>query len=201
MTRPGIETLLALVRGTTDRQKGTRRELRRLASLIGQRNRVDGEIAAIIGRPAHAGHIGEFVAAAIFEIELHESATHKGTDGHFTRGPLAGRSVNVKKYSTDQGLLDIRPDALPDFFLVLAGTRTGAASSRGTTQPWAIESVYLLEAAPLIGELSARGVKIGVATSVRRHIWDGAEIYPSPTSRILRLTPGQISTIALFGDS
>ena len=82
----------------------TRRDqLRRLASLIEQRNLVEGEIAATIGRPAHPGHIGEFVAAAIFDIGLVESATHKGIDGHFTRGPLAGRSVNIKKYSLDQG--------------------------------------------------------------------------------------------------
>ena len=178
-----------------------RDELGRLASLIRQRNRVDGEIAAIIDRPAHVGHIGEFVAAAIFDIRLHESAAHRGADGHFIRGPLAGRSVNIKKYSTDQGVLDIRPDALPDYFLVLAGARTGAASSRGTTQPWSIEAVYLLEAAPLIEQLRARGVKIGVATSVRRRIWDDAEIYPSSKNRVLRLAPEQRSVIALFGDS
>ena len=47
----------------------------------------------------------------------------------------------------------------------------------------------------------ARGVKIGVATSVRRHIWDDAEIYPSPNNGTLRLTPALISMIALFGDS
>ena len=67
-----------------------RDQLARLASLIRRRNLVDGEIAATIGRPAHLGHIGEFVAAAIFDIKLLESATHKGADGHFTRGPLAG---------------------------------------------------------------------------------------------------------------
>ena len=178
-----------------------RDELGPLASLIRQRNRIDGEIAAIIDRPAHAGHIGEFVAATIFDIRLHESATHRGADGRFTRGPLAGRSVNIKKYSTDQGVLDVRPDALPDFFLVLAGARTGAASSRGTTQPWSIETVYLLEAVPLMERLRARGVKIGVATSVRRRIWDDAEIYPSPKNRVLRLSPEQFSMIALFGDS
>lgn len=110
-------------------------QLQRLASLIQQRNRVDGEIAAAIGRPAHPGHIGRFVAAAIFDIRLNESATHHGSSGHFARGPLAGRSVSIRKYSQDQGILDVRPDALPDFFLVLTGARTGAASSRGTTQP------------------------------------------------------------------
>ena len=180
----------------------TRRDqLDRLASLIRQRNSVDEEIAATIGRPTHPAHIGEFVAAAIFGIKLIESATHKGVDGHFTRGPLAGRSVNIKKYSKHQGLLDVRLDALPDFFLVLTGERTAPASSRGTTAPWTIESVYLLEAAPLVAQLSARGVKIGVATSIRRHVWDDAEIYPTPSNGTLQLTPEQVSMIELFGDS
>ena len=97
--------------------------------------------------------------------------------------------------------MDVRLDALPDFFLVLTGARTPAASSRGTTQPWTIESVYLLEAAPLVAQLSERGVKIGIATSVGRHVWDDAEIYPSPNNGALRLTPEQISMIELFGDS
>ena len=178
-----------------------RDQLERLASLIRQRNHIDAEIAATIGRPAHPGHVGEFVAAAIFDIELLEAATHRGADGHFTHGPLAGRSVNIKKYSLDQGLLDIRLDALPDFFLVLTGARTPAASSRGTTQPWTIEAVYLLEAVPLVAQLTERGVNIGVATRVRRHVWDDAEIYPSPTNGTLRLTPEQHSMIGLFGSS
>ena len=177
-----------------------RERLRRLASLIRQRNDVDREIATIIGRPAHPGHIGEFVAAEIFDIDLHESATHKGEDGHFASGPLAGRSVNVKKSSTDEGLLNIRPDALPDFFLVLTGPRTQAASSRGTTQPWTIEQVFLFEAAPLVEQLRERGVRIGIATSVRRHLWDDAMIYPSPSNPALRLTPEQVSMLEMFGD-
>ncbi len=176
-------------------------QLQRLASLIQQRNRVDGEIAAAIGRPAHAGHIGRFVSAAIFDIQLNESATHHGSSGHFASGPLVGRSVSIRKYSLDQGILDVRPDALPDFFLVLTGARAGAASSRGTTQPWTIESVYLFEAVPLVEQLSARGVKIGVATSVRRHHWDDAEVYPSQNNETLPLTTEQISMIELFRGS
>ena len=109
--------------------------------------------------------------------------------------------MNIKKYSKDHGLLDVRLDALPDFFLVLTGARVPAASSRGTIQPWTIETIYLLEAAPLVAQLSERGVKIGVATSIRRHVWDDAEICPSPNNGTLRLTPEQISMIELFGDS
>ena len=176
-------------------------ELRRLASLLKQRNAVDREIAVVLGRPAHAWHIGEFVAAEIFDIRLNESATQKGTDGYFASGPLVGGSVNIKKYSTDQGLLDIKREALPDFLLVLTGPRTPPASSRGTTQPWTIESIFLFEAVPLAKQLSERGVKIGTATSVRRGHWDGAEIYPSPINPALRLTPEQISMIELFSNS
>ena len=172
--------------------------LQPLASLLHERNLIDGKIAATIGRPAHPGHIGRFVAAAIFDIGLNESATHHGSSGHFTSGRFAGSSVSIRKYSQDQGILDIRLGALPDFFLVLTGARTGAASSRGTTQPWTIESVYLFEAVPLVAQLRAYGVKIGVATSVRRHLWDDAEIYPSPHNGALGLTPEQISMIELF---
>ena len=102
-------------------------QLCELASLISQRNSIENEISAIIGRPAHSGHIGEFVASLIFDIELAESASNKGTDGHFTRGCLAGKSVNVKKYSKNDRILDIALDAPPDFYLVL--TRPKNASS------------------------------------------------------------------------
>lgn len=49
-----------------------------------------------------------------------------------------------------------------------------------------------------MARLDAYGVKIGVATSVRRHLWDDAEIYPSPNNGALPLTPEQISMIELF---
>ena len=71
-------------------------ELQRLASLLVQRNAIDGEIAAVLGRPAHPGHIGEFVVASIFDITLNISAIQKGTDGHFASGALAGKSVTSR---------------------------------------------------------------------------------------------------------
>ncbi len=175
--------------------------LEHLASLIGGRNEIEAKISAIIGRPAHSGHIGEFVASGIFDIELAESAAQKGIDGHFSSGPLAGKSVNIKKYSTDQGLLDIVLESPPDFYLVLTGLRIPPVSSRGTTQPWTIESVFLFDAASLVQQLRQRGVKIGVATSVRRHQWDEAEIYPSANNRALRLTSDQTSMIQMFSGS
>ena len=84
---------------------------------------------------------------------------------------------------------------------MLTGPRTAPASSRGTTQPWTIEQVFLFEAVPLVEKLRERGIRIGVATSVRRHLWDDAEVYPSPNNPALRLTPEQISMIEMFGDS
>ena len=172
--------------------------MQRRAFLIQRRNEVDDEIAGIIGRPAHSGHIGEFVASRVFDIRLVESATTKGIDGHFASGPLAGKSANIKCYSLNQNVLDIRPDALPDFYLVSTGPRRPAESSRGTTQPWTVESVFLFDAPALVRELRERGVKIGIATSVRRHHWDDAEVYPSPNNRMLILTPEQESMIELF---
>ena len=174
--------------------------LQELASLIQQRNTIDKKIAATIGRPAHPGHIGEFVAARIFDIDLMESAVHKGFDGYFTDGPLSGKSVNVKKYAINQALLDMTLNDPPDFYLVLTGPRKAAASSRGTTQPWVIKSVFLFDARELTQELQERRIKIGVATSVRGHYWDKAEIYPSANNRALILNPKQRSMIEMFDD-
>ena len=172
--------------------------LEKLADLLRQRNQIDHEIACLIGRPAHTGHLGEFVAAKVFNIKLADLATQKGSDGHFTSGTLAGRSVNVKKYSRDDSKHNIRPEALPDYYLVLTGPRAPAASSKGTTQPWTIKSVFLFEAASLVQALKQRCIRIGVATSVRRHYWDSAEIYPTQANPALILTPEQRSSLELF---
>ena len=178
-----------------------RDELKSLAALIKERNAVENEIAAIIGRPAHPGHIGEFVASRIFDIELFESAVNKGSDGHFREGGLAGKSVNIKKYSLSQGILDIRPDALPNCYLVLAGPKTPPASSQGTVQPWTIASVFLFDAHVLLERLKERAVKIGIATSVIQELWREAEIYPSPNNRTLQLTETQVEMLAMFRDT
>jgi hypothetical protein len=81
--------------------------LEKLASLIHERNRVSKEIAKIIGRPALSGHIGEYVASKIFDIQLESSATATGIDGRFTSGPLKGRTSNVKLYGKKENFLDI----------------------------------------------------------------------------------------------
>lgn len=172
-------------------------ELRKLAALIRRRNAIDAEIAEVIGRPALIGHVGEYLAAEIFDITLHESAVHKGSDGYFAAGRLAGKSVNIKFYSANVGVLDISRQSPPDHYLVLTGARTAAATSRGETRPWEIDAAFLFNHAALVSELSGR-VKIGVATSVRRHYWDAAEVYPSDANPELRLTERQIEALRMF---
>ena len=174
------------------------KELEKLAKLIKQRNAVEKEITSIIGRPASIGHLGEYIASRIFNIKLSESASQKGIDGHFIEEPLAGRTVNIKWYAKREGLLDITPDSLPDFYLVLAGPKPEAMTSRGRTRPWFIESVYLFEAQTLVQQLQARGIKIGIATSVRQEFWNEAEVFPNQNNSKLTLSAEQCEAIAQF---
>ena len=173
-------------------------DLQRLASLIRKRNAIEKEVTAIIERPMHIGHIGEFIAARVFGIELHASATHKGSDGYFISGGLEGRSVNIKFYGKNEGILDMKHGDPPDFYLVLTGPRRESASSRGLTRPWMISSVFLFEHHELVSKLTVKN--IGIATSVKRHLWDTAEIYPSQNNITLQLTQSQRSAIEMFRD-
>jgi len=172
--------------------------LEKLAKLIKQKNLSDSEIARIISRPAERGHAGEYIAAHIFDIELQPSASSKGIDGHFNSGNLKGRSVNIKWYGKLEGLLDITPEYLPDYYLVMTGPRASAGSSHGMTSPWLISYVFIFDAAVLFGELKRQGTKIGIATSVKRHIWEMAEIYPEWKSDLLTLSDRQRQLLALF---
>ncbi len=173
-------------------------DLARLAELVKTKNAIDQEITAVIGRPALIGHSGEYIAAHIFHIALEESAVAKGIDGRFGAGGLAGSTVNIKWYAKLEGLLDLTPESLPDYYLVLAGPRSPAASSRGETRPWLIRSVFLFDARGLVDALGTRGVKLGIATSVARQYWDGAEIYPTQTNDRLVLSDEQRGALALF---
>ncbi len=173
--------------------------VQRLAELLATRNRISKEITTIIGRPAQIGHLGEFIASKIFDIALESSAVNKGFDARFRSGLLAGRTVDVKWYAKREGLLDLSPNSLPDYYLALTGPAGPAATSRGEDRPWLIETVYLFEARPLVDALRRRGVKIGVATSVAQEYWDKAELYPKSSGGPLRLTAEQREALALFG--
>lgn len=174
--------------------------LKSLAALIQKRNAWEREITSLIGRPAQIGHIGEYIASQIFSIDLMQSASHKGIDGRFTKGLLIGKSVNVKWYALREYLLDINATALPDYYLVLTGKSSPALNSRGRTRPWTISSVFLFEALSLVSELGNSGVKIGIATSVRQHLWEKAEIYPTGRNSAFELSTEQQEALMLFGD-
>lgn len=151
-------------------------DLEELARLIRRRNDVEVEITRIVGRPAQIGHIGEYIAAKVLRIELAFSAAEKGHDGRFAEGPLEGRTVNIKWYAKREGLHDMAPVSPPDFYLVLTGPHEPAGPSRGIPRPWLIASVFLFDAVRLSDALLKAGVKVGIATSVRKHFWEAAEV-------------------------
>jgi len=173
--------------------------LKHLADLIIQRNINEQEITALIGRPATIGYIGEYIASKMFNILLVESASQKSIDGHFMDAPFIGRTVNIKWYAKLEWILDITPEALPDFYFVLAGPRSEMTTSRGSARPWLIESVYLFDAHELISVLLAEKVKIGIATSIKQSLWRSAEVYPKSNNTQLVLSDEQRRLLGLFG--
>ncbi len=172
--------------------------LTELTALLQARNRLDSRIAALIGRPMTAGHLGEFIASRLFAIELEASACAAAIDGRFTEGPLAGRTVNVKWYLKREGLLDLTESDALDHYLVLTGPTSVSASSRGQVRPWVISNVYLFDARALRDDLRARGRRVGVASSVRAAAWTVAEAYPRDHP-LLPLSPAQREALGLFG--
>jgi hypothetical protein len=132
-----------------------------------RRNALDREMAAILDRPVQSGHFGEYVAAAVFGIELNPAANAEGTDGTFTSGALSGNTVNVKYATKGYGLLNLSASddvaAHPDLYLVLTGPRAAPATSRGTAAPWVIDAVYLFESRLLLTELADLGLRPGTA--------------------------------------
>jgi len=160
-----------------------------LAELVRIKNDADAAIAQLIGRPSSPGNIGEFVAAKVFDVELVTSGSHPGYDGVFTSGPLAGQTVNIKTYSRHESVLDISPHPC-DCYLVLTGP-----AGQARVLPWVIDSVFLFQREEL---LTARGVKVGTATSVRKAEWEGAKIFPPPQAPRLQLSEFQVTQLALF---
>lgn len=172
--------------------------LKKLSTLIDERNTIGKRIAAVIGRPATLGHVGEFIASIIFDIRLEDSASVKAIDGYFRSGDLSGKSVNVKSYGKQESILDITPDHLPDYYLVLTGPRSVQMSSKGDIRPWLIEYVYFFDAYDLVAKLRNRGVKVGTASSIRKLDWEDAEVYPKQTNHILMIGQHQKEMLKLF---
>ncbi len=180
-------------------QEEQRENLQSLARMIKQKNIVDTEVAQIIGRPAERGHAGEYIASRIFNIQLEKSASTKNIDGHFTDGNMAGKTVNIKWYGKQERILNISKEEGPYFYLVMTGPKSVSSSSRGTTRPWLISYVFLFESAKLSQDL--KNVKQGIATSVKKQLWEMAEIYPEPRNSQLILTKEQRLFLESFGDS
>ena len=176
-------------------------DLEQLAKIIKRKNAIDDEVAAMTERPALIGHTGEYIASRIFDIKLKKSATHKAIDGVFRNGKIAGKTVNIKWYGKLEGVLDITPETLPDFYLVLTGPKAAATSSRGLTRPWIIAYVFLFDAYELIRNLKVRNrnLTIGRATSIASNFWESAKIYPTQINNDLVVSEAQRKAISLFG--
>ena len=170
-----------------------------LAQLLEDRNETDRKIAAIIGRPMTSGHLGEWIAAHVFDIKLEPSAAAAAIDGRFNSGPLQGRTVNVKWYLKREGILDMTASELLDDYLVMTGPVGAPEGSYGGTRPWRIDHAYLFDAHSLREDLLERGLHIGTAFSVRSELWAKAEIYPNKTNERLHSTERQAEALALFG--
>ncbi len=129
---------------------------------------------------------------------MSEYANEKGIDGRFKTGALEGKTVNIKFYTKNQRGLDIsQTPPRPDYFLVMTGEYSSANSSKGTSRPWVISNVYIFNSEKLINTLKEE-VKIWVNTSVRKDLWDNAEIYPTPNNKEFQLSDEQKEKIKLF---
>ena len=159
-------------------------------------HKTDNDLWAL---PGGGMDVGEYIAAQIFNITLERSARKRAHDGRFIAGALAGRTVNVKWYGKQEGVLDLHARGAPDYYLALTGPAGSAVSSRGGTRPWVIQSVYLFDARRLLEDLRARDIKIRTGSSVRQVLWKAAEIYPEPRNTILVLPQEQRDLLALFG--
>jgi hypothetical protein len=171
-------------------------DLVRLAHLLAARDALDAQIAELVGRSARPGDVGEFIAAQIFGLELAAATTQAGYDGIFGSGPLAGKTVNVKTYGDVLGGLDISAHPC-DYTLVLTGPPRGGPAGVHHHR-WRITGVYLFEMTQLLATLTARGVKIGIATSLRKADVAAAQIFPQSDRSPLRLSPDQVRQLRLF---
>jgi hypothetical protein len=166
-----------------------------LASLLKSRNTIDDKIAAVIGRTAQTNNIGEYIASIIFRITLDEAGKRRGYDGRFNAGSLAGRTVDVQWHPKQNGQINIKLDAIPDYYLIM----TGPEATSSIASPWIIESIFLFHANELLNALRERGVQLGNGTSVTGPLWERAEIYPVPRNNQLIVGDEERKLLVLFG--
>ena len=173
-------------------------ELKTLGELIKTKNGIESQISQIIGRPGLQGHMGEFIAGKIFDLELHEDATKRGSDAVFKSGSIAGKNVNIKWYAKRENSLDINSVDPAEYYMVLAGPKSSMGSSRGSDRPLVINHVFLFESEKLISQLKKRAVKIGIATSITQEQWNDAEIFPNQRNNLLLVTEKQKDLLGYF---
>jgi len=171
-------------------------ELRQLADLLRLRDDLDARIAALTGRSARQGDVGEFIASKVFDIELAATAVQAGYDGRFRSGPLTGGTVNIKTYGDAVTGLDIGLHPC-DFYLVFSGPPRAVGPVRH--HRWRISAVYLFDTHRLTTDLVARNTKIGIATSLRRSDLAAAQLFPAGSATAaLSLTKRQSAMLSLF---
>ena len=170
--------------------------LREIASLLKDRNRIDAAISNVIGKPMTSGHLGEWIASQIFDVTLEARANARAIDGHFNRGELDGRTVNVKWYLKREGILDMSTGLQPDFYLVLVGPKSAATAK--LTRPWRIDAVHLIDTADLLKELVAAGRRVGVASSIRNDVWARSEIFPVENPSLFTLSEDKRAALREF---
>ena len=186
----------------TPHRGGSVSNLERLACLLARRNATDKQITALIGRPAIRGNIGEWIAQEIFGVELEESGIQRGFDGRFADGPLAGKTVNVKWYGERAGVIDINPDAFPDYYLVMTGPKAVAQPAGHRFLPLVIAEVFLFDTPALVQRLRRRGVRLGIGASVRKGEWEEARVYPAAADGVrLTITDAQKEALKLFTET
>ena len=174
-------------------------EVFQLAELLHQRNIIERQISEVIQRPATQGHIGEYIASKILGIDLSKTANTNAIDGWFSNDQLSGKSVNIKFYSKQDGLLAIKAELQPDYFLILTGPLSPPGSSKGKTHACVIDHIYLFDGKKLAEALNTRGTKFSVATSVPKKIWEEAEIYPVQRNMELIVSETQRNILTTFG--
>jgi hypothetical protein len=171
--------------------------LPQLASLLKSRNTIDSKIATLLGQPVQLQSVAEFIASSIFGIAFEESAKSKRSDGRFIRGTLSGQTVDVQWHIRREGILNLKTDPLPNYYLAFTGSKE-ATSLHSLSMPWVIESVFLFDARELFSALRERGVQVGKGTSVTGPLWERAEIYPTQRSNNLILSNEQRDLLAFF---
>ena len=150
-----------------------------LSELIKQRNCIDHKISNIIEWPAEKGHIAEWIASQIFSITLNESKNKKGYDGIFNSPDLNGKKVDVKYSPFNEHLINLNPNVGEDIYLmVLTGPYKSASKAKHTYRPFCISNIYLFNEIDLCRTLTKKEVAVGTASSVKKELWDKAEIYP-----------------------